>query len=119
MVVAEKEATLQVAIAGNPNCGKSTIFNALTGLRQNQRRNDFMPDEMKEGTVLYFEQADNLSGGAVYRMHIAEASANRVVFDVENASTIRRSLVTPRTTPCFTSADTEVSCSAATMRARR
>ena len=24
----------QVAIAGNPNCGKSTVFNALTGLRQ-------------------------------------------------------------------------------------
>src|SRR3954468_18119106 len=23
-----------VAIAGNPNCGKSTIFNALTGMRQ-------------------------------------------------------------------------------------
>ena len=27
-------ATLTVALAGNPNCGKTTIFNALTGLRQ-------------------------------------------------------------------------------------
>ena len=39
---------------------------------------------MKEGKVLYFEQADNLSGTAIYRMHIAEASADRLVFDVEN-----------------------------------
>src|SRR5256714_10473321 len=28
------KATLTVALAGNPNCGKTTIFNALTGLRQ-------------------------------------------------------------------------------------
>ena len=44
---------------------------------------------MKEGKVLYFEQVDNLSGKAIYRMHIAEASADRLVFDVENVSTIR------------------------------
>jgi len=62
---------------------------ALTGLQPGQRREDFTPDEMKEGKVLYFEQADNLSGKAIYRMHIAEASADRLVFGVENASTMR------------------------------
>jgi hypothetical protein len=61
---------------------------ALTGFQPGQRRGDFTPDEMKEGEVLYFRQVDNLSGKAVYRMHIAEASANRLVFDVENVSTM-------------------------------
>src|SRR5215217_1817674 len=31
---APSQATLTVALAGNPNSGKTTIFNALTGLRQ-------------------------------------------------------------------------------------
>ena len=61
----------------------------MTGSQPSQRRQDFTPDEMKEGKVLYFEQVDNLSGKAIYRMHIAEASANRLVFDVENVSTMR------------------------------
>jgi hypothetical protein len=62
---------------------------ALTGSQSGQRREDFTSDEMKEGKVLYFEQVDNLSGKAVYRMHIVEASASRLVFDVENVSTMR------------------------------
>jgi hypothetical protein len=62
---------------------------ALTDLQPRQRRQDFTPDEMKQGTVLYFQQVDNLSGKAIYRMHIAEASADRLVFDVENVSTMR------------------------------
>jgi hypothetical protein len=62
---------------------------ALTNLEPRQRREDFTPDEMKEGNVLYFEQFDNLSGKAIYRMHVAKASADRIVFEVENVSTMR------------------------------
>jgi hypothetical protein len=67
---------------------------AMTGFEQGKRREDFTPDEIKEGKVLYFEQADNLSGKAIYRMHIAEASADRLVFDVENVSTMRYFFIT-------------------------
>jgi hypothetical protein len=62
---------------------------ALTGAQTGQRRDDFTPVEMKENGVLYFEQDDNLSGKATYRMHIAESSADRLVIDVENVSTMR------------------------------
>jgi len=62
---------------------------ALTGPQSGQRREDFSFDEMKTGSVLYFEQVDNLSGKAIYRMHIIEASASRLVFDIENVGTMR------------------------------
>ena len=67
---------------------------ALTGDQSSRRREDFTLDEMKEGNVLYYEQVDNLSGNAIYRMHIAEASANRLVFNVENVSTVRYLFIT-------------------------
>ena len=62
---------------------------AVAASQPTQRREDFTPEEMKEGKVLYLEQADNLSGAAIYRMHIAEVSADRLVFDVENVSVMR------------------------------
>ena len=62
---------------------------ALSDPQSGQRRGDFSPDEMKEGTILYYEQVDNRSGKEVFRMHIAEVSSDRLVFDVENVSTIR------------------------------
>ena len=67
---------------------------ALTDSQPGQRREDFTSDEMKEGKVLYFEQVDNLSGKAIYRMHIIEASASRLVFDVENVSTMKYLFIT-------------------------
>ena len=66
---------------------------ALTALNPDQPREDFTPDEMKEGNVLYFEQVDNLSGKGIYRMNILVASEDRVVIDVENVSTMHFLLV--------------------------
>jgi len=59
-----------------------------------QRRTHSRPNEMKEGKVLFFEQTDNLAGKAIYRMNIAEASTDRLVFDVGNVSTIPYLLLT-------------------------
>ena len=66
---------------------------ALSASQADQRRNDFAPDEMKEGSLLYFEQTDNLSGKGVYRMYIAKASEDRLVVEVENVTTLRYLLV--------------------------
>jgi hypothetical protein len=62
---------------------------ALTSLQSGQHRQDFTPEEMKQGKMLYYVQADNRSGKAIYRMHIVEATADRLVFEIENVSTIR------------------------------
>jgi ferrous iron transport protein B len=42
-----------IAIIGNPNCGKTTIFNELTGLRQKVGNYPGVTVEKKEGTVLF------------------------------------------------------------------
>jgi len=68
--------------------------NAVTGSQASQHRQDFTPDELKEGKELYFEQVDNLSGKAIYRLRIEEVSENRLVFEVENVSTMRYFFVT-------------------------
>ena len=43
--------TLTVALVGNPNTGKSTLFNALTGLRQHVGNYPGVTVEMKDGTA--------------------------------------------------------------------
>ena len=46
---------LTIAIAGNPNCGKTALFNALTGARQHVGNWPGVTVEKKEG---YFELGD-------------------------------------------------------------
>jgi len=52
-------------------------------------REDFSPGEMAEGRSLFFQQEDNLSGKAIFRMRIRSASPDRLAFDTENTGTMR------------------------------
>jgi hypothetical protein len=67
---------------------------AVTGAKSPRRRADFAADEVKTGATLYFEQADNLSGRALFRIDVREASADRLVFEVANATSMKYLLVT-------------------------
>jgi hypothetical protein len=62
---------------------------ALSDATGDSRREDFSPDEMAEGKSLYFQQEDNLSGKAIYRMRVISASQDRLVVDSENTGAVR------------------------------
>jgi len=66
---------------------------ASTGPPSYQHRRDFSPKEIMEGVSLYFRQADNLSGTATYRLRILSASPDRLVFSMENMTTMRYFLI--------------------------
>ncbi|MFD2111157.1 Fe(2+) transporter permease subunit FeoB [Thiorhodococcus fuscus] len=50
-VSAQPPRPLTVALAGNPNCGKSALFNALTGIRQTTGNWPGVTVERKEGAM--------------------------------------------------------------------
>lgn len=53
-------ADITIALAGNPNAGKTTIFNALTGLRQHTGNWPGKTVEKKEGEIEYEGRTINI-----------------------------------------------------------
>jgi len=49
-----------IAIIGNPNCGKSTLFNAITGVKQKTGNWPGVTVERREGSCLIKQQAATL-----------------------------------------------------------
>src|SRR5690349_8734626 len=49
----ENRETITVALVGNPNTGKTTLFNALAGMRQRVGNYPGVTVEMKKGTLYY------------------------------------------------------------------
>jgi hypothetical protein len=60
--VSEKKAPLRVALVGVPNCGKTALFNRLTGSRQKVANYAGVTVERKEGT------AHDAASGRTYRI---------------------------------------------------
>ena len=62
---------------------------ALPGPAGGRHAKDFSLDELAEGRSPFYQMEDNLSGKAIYRMHIQSASPDRLEFETENISTMR------------------------------
>ena len=55
-------ATVRVALVGVPNCGKTALFNRLTGSRQKVANYPGVTVERKEGSLLVAGSAPRVSG---------------------------------------------------------
>lgn len=62
---------------------------ALTGPDGSMPRVDFLPDEIRKGDFLYFQQEENLLGNVIYRLRMRSASSAQLVYEIENTSTVK------------------------------
>src|SRR5438874_970355 len=89
-----KSAALTVALAGNPNSGKTTIFNALTGLRQKVANYPGVTVEKKTGRCKLADGrwADVIDLPGTYSL-ISRSPDERVAMEVLRG--IRKDTITP------------------------
>lgn len=98
------DATISIALAGNPNSGKTTIFNSLTGARQHVGNYPGVTVEKKEGTCKHNGHTLNIIDlpgtysltaysieELVARNHIIDEKPD-VVIDIVDSSNIERNL---------------------------
>jgi len=52
-MTSDRSKILHVALVGNPNCGKSTVFNQITGLRQKTGNFPGVTVDIKEGRIRF------------------------------------------------------------------
>ena len=57
---------LTVALAGNPNCGKTTIFNGLTGANQHVGNYSGVTVEKRDGSFKYEGEESRRFAGYVF-----------------------------------------------------
>ena len=80
-----KDQCIKVAVVGNPNCGKTTLFNALTGSNLKVANWPGVTVEKIEGFVSYDEFSINLiDTPGIYSL------ASYTIEEQETASWIRR-----------------------------
>jgi ferrous iron transport protein B len=99
-----KKETLTIALTGNPNSGKTTIFNNLTGTRQHVGNWPGVTVEKKEGTIVHnghrLRVVDLPGTYSLTAYSIEEIVARRflvddkpdVVVDIVDASNLERNL---------------------------
>lgn len=101
----DSSKTFRILMAGNPNCGKSTLFNQLTGLRQKTGNYHGVTVEKAEGIfhhldhsvkILDLPGAFSLGGSSedkqiTSRVLIGHEAGDRILF-VMDASLAERSL---------------------------
>jgi len=66
---------------------------ALAGPEGAHHRQDFSPPELIQGSTVYYQQSDNISGKATYRLRIVSVSSDRLIFETENITAMRYLLV--------------------------
>ena len=102
---ASANKTLRIALAGNPNCGKTTVFNGYTGAKQHVGNYPGVTVDRKEGEVTVNGQKVTLvdlpgtysltaySMEEIVARHELSSNNVQAVIDVAEASALERNLL--------------------------